>query len=271
MGAMNNSKTALRAAWLALALVVSLVYPMPLHAQTALIAASPPATSVLTIPPEQVVLTFNRIVSNQGLEVKVSNEAGERVDLMDAHVDPANAFTVVVSLPPLPEGRYQVFYSVSSLGGSTTLASGYSFSIDLPDPTLEMLSPLNGEAFDTPSVPLRLQVGYFDLAQPENSVRLYVDGALFAHLKALEYQIEGLAPGVHEIKVVLARSDEELPGTAKMVYIAVAQPDPESEGRELAALAPPDEGLRLTPLQWMLAVAVVVLLLAVGFWLGREV
>lgn len=267
---MNNGRIALRAAWLVLTLIVSLVRPMPLHAQTALIAASPPAASVLNTPPERVVLTFNRIVSNQGLEVKVNNEAGERVDLMDAHVDPANAFTVVVSLPPLPEGRYQVFYNVSSLGGSTTLASGYSFSIDLPAPTLEMLLPLNGDAFDTPSLPLRLQTGYFDLAQPENSVHLYVDGTLFARLSVLEYQIEGLAPGVHEIKAVLARSEEELPETAKVVYIAVAQPDPESEGRELAALAPPDEGLRLTPPQWMLVIVMVILLLG-GFWLGRSV
>lgn len=267
-----NARRSLLGAWgIALALLASLIHAAPLRAQTALIAASPPAASVLNNQPERVVLTFNCIVSNRGLEVKVGNEAGERVDLMDAHVDPANAFTVVVSLPPLPEGRYQVFYSVSCLGGSTTLASGYSFSIDLPDPSLEMLAPVNGDAFETPSVPLRLQVGYFDPSQPEDSVHLYVDGVLFARLDVVEYQIEGLAPGVHEIRAVLARLGEELPQTARTATIAIAQPDPESEGRELAALAPPDEGLRLTPLQWTLVAGVASLLLAFGVWLGRTV
>ncbi len=268
---MDACRSLLRAWGIALALLASLTYTTPAHAQTALIAASPPAASVLNTQPERVVLTFNRIVSNRGLEVKVSNEAGERVDLMDAHVDPANAFTVVVSLPPLPEGRYQVFYSVSCLGGSTTLASGYSFSIDLPDPSLEMLAPVNGDAFETPAVPLRLQVGYFDPSQPEDSVHLYVDGTLFARLDVVEYEIEGLAPGVHEVKTVLARSGEELPQTARTATIAIAQPDPESEGRELAALAPPDEGLRLTPLQMALVVGVTFLLLVGGIWLGRTV
>jgi methionine-rich copper-binding protein CopC len=241
------------------------------NAQTSLTAASPPPESVLNSPPDTVTLTFDRLISSDGLLVKVSNEAGERVDLLDAHVNPNNAFTVSASLPPLPEGRYQVTYTVLSPGSSTVLSSGYVFSIDLPDPVLQMLSPVNGQAFGEPNILLRMQVTNFDFSLYDNRIHLYVDSVLTARLETLEYAIEDLAPGVHQIKAVLARSDtEELADTANVAYIAVARPDPETSGRELAAVAPPDAGLRMTALQWILVVIVILALLASGIWMGRS-
>ncbi len=251
--------------------LLSLAQAVPAQARPVLILASPPADTAVTELPQRVTLTFDCLLSDRGAAIAVLNEAGERVDLRDGHVDPANRFTLVASLPPLPEGRYQVSYSASALGGSTLIASGYSFTIDLPDPILQMLSPVNGQAFQLGPIPLRTQVSFFDLSQEANRIRLYLDGQLAAELHTLEFPIEGLEPGVHQVRTVLVRGDgEELPGTSNTVYIAVARPDVETLGRELAAVAPPDPGLRLTFEQWVAVGVGTVLLLALGVVIGRS-
>ena len=82
----------------------------------------------------------------------------------------------------------------------------------------------------------------------------------------------GLEPGVHEVRLVLARlEDEELPQTATVIYIAIKQPDPELAGREAAARAEPAPGLEVfAPWQLGGAALTVILLLGFGIWLGRS-
>ncbi len=253
-------------------LLGALVYAAPAHAQPVLRDASPPPDAVLSTPPAEIILTFDRILSDAYTSIQVTNEAGERIDKRDGFIDPANRFVLRVSLPPLFEGRYTVSYTVSGLGSSTIVSGSYQFTVDLPSPRLALLTPVNGQAFESGNIPLEMRVDFFDFGLYNNRIRVYLDGTLIAEVRALNYTIEGLPSGVHEIKTVLAQyEDQELPDTAITVYVAVAQPDPESEGRELAAVAPPDPGLRLTTAQLIVAIALTAILLGIGIWLGRTV
>ena len=253
------------------ALAAALLLATPAYAQMTLIKASPTPDSTLANSPDSVTLTFNFVLSDEGSTAQVNDESGKRVDLDDAHVDPANRFNLIVSLPPLPEGHYTVAYSVTGLGSSVILSNGYQFNIQLPVPTLSMVAPVNGQAFEEGLIPLEMQVQYFPLDAPGNRILLYVDGTLTRRLHTLTYNITGLEPGVHEIKTVLARSgNQELPSTINTAYIAIAQPDVETRGRELAAIAPPDPGLQLSALQWIGVAGLTAILLAVGFVLGRS-
>lgn len=257
---------------LALELFLSMVVgASPVRAQPVLVDASPPPDAVLGELPPSVALTFDRALSDTGTWITVSNEGGERFDREDGHVDPTNRFVLTATLDPLPEGRYTVVYHAASPGNSTITAGQYQFVVDLPDPSLEMLSPVSGQAFDGPVIPVEVQVHHFDFGLYDNRVRVYVDDKLYTELRHTRGLVEGLAPGVHEIKTVLARFEgEELPDTASVAYIAIAQPDAETEGRILAAAAPPDPGLQLTPHQWAGVVVLTLALLGAGVWLGRS-
>jgi len=132
-------------------------------------------------------------------------------------------------------------------------------------------APVDGAAFSAPLVPLRFEVQFFDFGLYNNHINLYVDDQQVEEVRALEYTVEGLSPGVHEIRATLARfEDEELPDTTSTITVAIAQPDVEQAGREAAAIAPPDPGLRLTVLQWFGVILLSVLLLGVGLWLGGQ-
>jgi methionine-rich copper-binding protein CopC len=251
-------------------LVLAAAWASPARAQPVLVEASPAPGAVLTSSPEAVTLTFDRALSEDNAWIAVVGESGERFDRDDARVGPESLFTLTTTLAPLPEGRYIVKYRAASPGSSTILGGQYEFVVNLPAPTLQMISPANGEAFAEGRVPVELQVQFFDFGLYNNRIHLYVDGAFHAELRELATELEGLEPGVHEIAAVLARfDDEELPETARTATIAIAQPDPETEGRILAAAAAPDPGLRLAPWEWAGIVSLTVILLGLGIWLGR--
>lgn len=250
-------------------LLPALLTGTPVYAQPVLVDASPAPEAVLPAPPEQIILTFSHPLRDQGTTVQVLDEEGERVDNEDAHVRPENRHTLVVTLPPLFEGVYTVTYTAAGAGDSTLAVGSYQFTVDLPSPRLALLTPVNGQAFESGSIPLQMQVEFFDFGLYNNRIRVYVDGELDAELRSLEYEIEGLEPGVHEITTVLAQfEDQELPETAITVYIAVARPEPELTEGQAAAVASPDAGLQLSLPQVILLAAVTLLLLAVGVRLG---
>jgi hypothetical protein len=200
----------------------------------------------------------------------VSNAAGERVDNQDGRVDPSDRFQLVVRLPPLVEGPYTVNYAVASVGSSTILKGNYQFAIDLPDPVITLVTPKNGQVFDPGPVPVEFQTQYVDFSENNSRIRLYVDGALYAEFYELKGQITDLSPGVHELRVVLGQAEgQELPETSSTLYIVIANPDPETAGRAAAAVAPPDPGLQLTPLELTGVIAALLALLGTGLWMGR--
>lgn len=256
------------------ALLLGVVAPPPVAAsglqQPVLVRAAPEPGAVLGAPPDAVLLTFDRALSDEGSWITVKDQDGGRVNEGDGLIDPSNRLVLSAPLPPLPEGRYRVTYQAAAIGGSTMIAGAYEFSVDLPEPGLELLQPVNGQAFSETRVPLEMRVHFFDFGQYDNRVHVYVDGQKAAELRGQTGELGGLEPGVHEIEVVLARLDgEELEQTAQRVTIAVAQPggaspSPESPASSAAGADPP-----LSTGQWAGAAALTAVLLGIGLWLGR--
>ncbi len=247
----------------------ALVFAQPLYAQPTLIDASPAPNAELDSAPQEVVLTFSHALEEDGNLIVVTDEAGQQVDNQDITLDKASRTILSVSLLPLPEGRYRVTYQVSGAELSTGFSGQYEFSVMPPKPRVEILSPDNGAAFTEQPVAIELETVFFDLNTGDNSIHLYVDGELDAELHTLEHTLDELPPGVHEIRAVLAVSDEdELPETATTTTIAIARPDIEIEGRELAAVAEPDAGLQLSTGQWIGIVSATVVLIGIGIVLG---
>jgi len=58
----------------------------------------------------------------------VENADKQRVDKGDARIDPKDDTLIQVSLPPLPPGRYRVFWSVIARDGHRTVGD-FSFRI----------------------------------------------------------------------------------------------------------------------------------------------
>ena len=212
------------------------------------------------------MLTFDHILVDRSTAIWLTDESGEHVETSDGVVDSANRFKLLMDLPVLIEARYTVHYVAAGLGDSIITVGEYEFTVDLPPPKLALLTPVNGQSFETGTVPLEMQVEFFDFGLYNNRIHLYVDGELYPDIRDLTYGIEGLAPGIHEITVVLAQfTDMELPETAITVHVAVAQPGTVPESKPGMV-----QGLLLTPVQMAIAVVLTVSLLGIGIWLGRS-
>jgi methionine-rich copper-binding protein CopC len=250
----------------------ALCFARPALAQPVLISADPRPGAVFAEPPDAVTLTFDRALAAGSTEIVVTGPSGERFDEGSVQIDLSSTHIATVGLMPLPEGEYTVAYRAASIGSSTFLAGSYTFSVDLPEPTLMMLQPLDGGAFAGPDVPLQFAVQYFDFGLYDDRIQVFVDGEPVEELRGLETTVGGLEPGVHQIGAVLMRFDDEVvPGTFVEATIAIAQPDAEAMGRGMAAAAPPDPGLQLSSSQWGLVGLATLVLLGIGVWLGRVV
>nr|MBN1228125.1 copper resistance protein CopC [Anaerolineae bacterium] len=216
-----------------------LVHPGPVFALPVLVSASPEPDSVLTTLPSEVRLTFDRALADGGTWVSVINENGERFDLLDGHVHPDNRFVLSASLGVLPEGLYRVRYHAISLGGSTVLDGRYTFTIDLPEPSLVMLTPIDGSVWPDGRLEITLQTENIDFGVYNRRIRLYIDDRLVDELVTETATIEGLEPGVHRVRVVLTHfENEELPDTSSMAYISVPQPSSALADTPLAGFSP---------------------------------
>lgn len=244
---------------------------VPAYAQTILVAAAPEPNQSVSSSPSEVRLTFDHPLLDQGTSLSVTNQAGGRVDNQDSRVDPNDRFELVVTLPDLPEGQYTVTYVVANVGSSTALAGDYQFTINFPDPVVKLVTPHGGQIFEAGPIPIELQTQYIDFSDGDNSIRIYVDGALYMEMRDLKGQITDLSPGVHEIRLALVGSGgQEVPETSSTQYIVIANPDPEMAGRAAAAVAPADPGLQLTLPQWLGIILATLILLGIGWWLGGK-
>lgn len=251
--------------------------PDAAYTRPMLVEATPAPGALLGAPPGAVELRFDRALSDEGTWLRVSTMEGERLGEAEGIVEMSNRLVLRLDLPPLPEGRYRVSYQAASVGGSTLSAGSYEFAVDLPEPRLELLHPVDGQAFEHDRVLLRLRVHFFDFGMFDNHINVYLDGEKVQEARSQLVTLEGVEPGVHEIRVVLARlEDEELPETAQRVTVAVAQPTSRSAtddnsgaaGEASLPLSLMDR-LTLTGERWPIAALIAVVLLAVGFVLGR--
>lgn len=245
--------------------------------QPVLVEASPAPGALLGAPPEAVELRFDRALSDEGTWLRVSTLEGERLGEGEDIVEMSNRLVLRMEIPPLPEGRYRVSYQAASVGGSTLSAGSYEFAVDLPEPRLELRQPVNGQSFDGSSVPLRMRVHFFDFDMFDNRIHVYLDGEKVQEARSQLVTLEGIEPGVHEVRVVLARlEDEELAETAQHVTVAVARPAPEAAadggsgtGAEASLALSVMDRLSLSGERWPIATLLAVVLLAAGFVLGR--
>ena len=79
--------------------------------------------------PKEVRIWFDSPLEPSSSKVRVKNEAGERVDNLDGHVDSTDATILEVNLPCLTRGTYQVLWNVVSLDGHGTNGS-FAFTIE---------------------------------------------------------------------------------------------------------------------------------------------
>lgn len=242
-----------------------LVGTSPAYAQVELVDASPAPEAVLLAPPESITLTFSHPLSDQGSSIVVTDEDGEPVDKGDTHVLLDDRHILLVSLPVLIEGTYTVTYAAAGLGDSVVTMGSYQFIVDLPPSRLMLETPVDGQSFESGLVPLEMNVTFFDFGLYGNRIRVYVDGELQAEVRELTYDLD-LAPGVHEITVVLAQfEDQELLDTSTTVHIAIAQPRTDQTAGEADGNW---EAPRIRPVMAGLAIIAALALLALGVWLG---
>lgn len=241
-------------------------------AQPVLIEASPVPGAVLGSSPESITLLFDRALADQGSRLTVTTQSGEIVSDDRGSVDMSDRFRLVTTIPALPEGRYRVAYQARGIGGSTFVSGAYEFTVDLPEPRLDLLHPINGQSFAGSNIPLEMHVEFFDFGTYDNRIRLYLDGELVDEVHGATYTLEGVEPGVHELRVVLARfENEELANTAQQVTVAVAQPGAEDSTPPTGDVEALQTALRLTTWQWVGLAVLTLLLLGAGYWLGRMV
>jgi len=74
-------------------------------------------------PPASVRIWFDGDLEPVFSTVHVENASQQTVDRGDAQVDPHDARLLEVSLPPLPSGTYQVFWSAVARDGHRTEGS----------------------------------------------------------------------------------------------------------------------------------------------------
>jgi methionine-rich copper-binding protein CopC len=82
--------------------------------------ADPRVGSTVRTPPAQVRLWFTEPLEPAFSSVQVVNEAGQRVDKGDPHVDPATPRLLRISLQPLAPGTYKVIWRVLSVDAHVT-------------------------------------------------------------------------------------------------------------------------------------------------------
>jgi methionine-rich copper-binding protein CopC len=79
-------------------------------------------------PPTSVKIWFDGALEPVFSTLRVEDKDKRRVDSGDARVDPADNTVLEVSVPPLPAGKYRVFWSVVARDGHRTEGS-FTFEV----------------------------------------------------------------------------------------------------------------------------------------------
>ncbi len=106
--------------WLIISVLLALVGFSRVRAHTIEVVKSEPAAgAVLTEAPSEVRVWFSEELQTQGSTLQVLDAQGEQVDRGDGGVDlnDPNHASMVVSLPPVPEGAYSVRWLAILLDG----------------------------------------------------------------------------------------------------------------------------------------------------------
>jgi copper transport protein len=108
-------------------------------AHPSLIRSEPAANSTLDASPGQVAVWLDEAIEPAYAHLSVYDTRGQRVDRLDAQYLPGfpgdAAATIVVSLPPLPQGSYVVVWRVVSVGDGHPVGGAFAFGVGVPPDT----------------------------------------------------------------------------------------------------------------------------------------
>jgi methionine-rich copper-binding protein CopC len=102
------------------ALATAAAFATAVDAHAFLDRATPAVGSTVHAPPAEIRLAFTQRLEPAFSSVRVLDASGRQVDKSDAHVDPADAALLVVSVPPLARGTYKVVWRVVSVDTHVT-------------------------------------------------------------------------------------------------------------------------------------------------------
>jgi len=88
----------------------------------------PGAGAELDNPPGVVIIRFDRAVESAFSTLRVEDAAGKRVDANDSHAVRGRNDTLEVTLKPLVNGRYHVFWTAVARDGHRTQGD-YTFTV----------------------------------------------------------------------------------------------------------------------------------------------
>jgi len=132
------------------AVAVALVAPAGAWAHAALLATSPPATTVVSTPPTQVTLRYSEAVEPRFAIVSVTDAAGHQHTAGRPHRSPSNPDELVQPVDHLDQGWYLVFWRVISADGHP-VRGAYTFAVGPnPGPAPQFVIPSISETAATP-------------------------------------------------------------------------------------------------------------------------
>ena len=108
--------------------VVLGLWPAAAWSHAYLVRSTPAARAAVARSPERVQLWFNERLEPAYSRVSVHNRDGQRVDVGDVQVAPAEPTRLSVGVPSLPAGSYAVKYRVLSVDGHVVEAE-FSFTV----------------------------------------------------------------------------------------------------------------------------------------------
>ena len=82
--------------------------------------SEPRVGSTVTVPPSQVRIWFDGEIEPVFSTIKVEDVDKRRVDKGDGRVNPQDGRVLEASVPPLPPGKYRVYWSVVARDGHRT-------------------------------------------------------------------------------------------------------------------------------------------------------
>jgi copper resistance protein C len=90
--------------------------------------ADPAVGATVKVAPATVTIMFTEALEPRFSSLSVEDEAGQRVDLGDAHTAPDDAMRFSVGLKPLKPGSYKVLWRATSVDTHKTSGS-YGFTL----------------------------------------------------------------------------------------------------------------------------------------------
>ncbi len=145
-----------KALWssICLSLMLILTTFTPALAHEGLIRSAPAADERLAEAPSQVTLWFDGELVTQKSTLKVFDADGQQVDAGDGHVDlndPDHA-SMIVTLPPLPEGIYTVKWRVVYIEDGDVVEGKFDFIVGNATPRIKSTLTIAPPAESTPPI-----------------------------------------------------------------------------------------------------------------------